>query len=75
MSRLVEDETVVLDLESGMYFGLDGTGKRIWESVSEGHSLREIVSIIVAEYEAKEVEVVVRVLGGWQVQMAICIKI
>ena len=57
MSRLVEDETVVLDLESGMYFGIEGTGKRIWELVAEGHSLREIVGIIIAEYEADEADV------------------
>ena len=54
ISRLVDDETVVLDLESGMYFGLDGVGKRIWESVAEGHSLGEIVAIIVGEYEVDE---------------------
>ena len=36
MSRLVGDETVLLDLESGMYFGLDGVGQRIWEAIAEG---------------------------------------
>jgi hypothetical protein len=51
MSRLVGEETVLLDLASGMYFGLDGVGKRIWESISEGKSLAETVDVIVAEYE------------------------
>ena len=51
MSRLVDDETVLLDLESGMYFGLDGVGKRIWESISEGNSLSETAAIIAAEFE------------------------
>ena len=51
MSRLVDDETVLLDLESGMYFGLDGVGKRIWESISEGNSLNETAAIIAAEFE------------------------
>ena len=54
MSRLVDDETVLLDLESGMYFGLDGVGKRIWESVAEGCSIGEIVKIITKEYEVDE---------------------
>jgi len=54
MSRLVGDETVLLDLASGNYFGLDGVGKRIWESLSEGKSLSEIVLIVVAEYEIHE---------------------
>lgn len=54
MSRLVGDETVLLDLESGMYFGLDGIGKRIWEAIGEGLTLGEIASIIVSEYEVDE---------------------
>ncbi len=54
MSRLVENETVLLDLESGIYFGLDGVGKRIWESVAEGNSLAEIAEVIAAEYEVEE---------------------
>ena len=54
MSRLVGDETVLLDLESGIYFGLDSVGKRIWESVSEGNNLGQAVAIIIAEYEVDE---------------------
>ena len=54
MSRLVGDETVLLDLESGMYFGLDGVGKRIWESVAEGNDLGQVVAVIVAEFEVNE---------------------
>ena len=54
MSRLVGDETVLLDLESGTYFGLDGVGQRIWESVGKGLTLGEIAVVIVAEYEVDE---------------------
>ena len=54
MSRLVDDETVLLDLKSGMYFGLDGVGKRIWESISDGDNLGETAAMIAAEYEVEE---------------------
>lgn len=54
MSRLVGEETVLLDLVSGVYFGLDGVGKRIWESVAEGNNLGQAVAIIVTEYEVDE---------------------
>lgn len=54
MSRLVGDETVLLDLASGMYFGLDGVGKRIWESISEGGSLGETAIMVASEYEVEE---------------------
>jgi len=54
MSRLVDDETVLLDLESGMYFGLDGVGKRIWETIAEGKSLGDIAVTISSEFEVDE---------------------
>ena len=56
MSRLVGDETVLLDLSSGIYFGLDGVGKRIWEIVAEGRSLEETVMVITAEFEVNEAQ-------------------
>ena len=56
MSRLVGEETVLLDLASGVYFGLDGVGKRIWENVAEGNSLSAAVEVIVAEYEVEEAQ-------------------
>ena len=56
MSRLVGDETVLLDLSSGIYFGLDGVGKRIWESVADGLSLRETAAAIAAEFEVEEAQ-------------------
>ena len=56
MSRLVGDETVLLDLSSGIYFGLDGVGKRIWETVEEGRSLEETAMIITSEFEVDEAQ-------------------
>ena len=56
MSRLVGDETVLLDLASGIYFGLDGVGKRIWETVAEGRNLEEIATVITSEFEVDEAQ-------------------
>jgi len=56
MSRRVGDETVLLDLASGIYFGLAGVGKRIWESVAEGLSLRETAATIASEFEVEEAQ-------------------
>ena len=56
MSRLVGDETVLLDLSSGIYFGLDGVGKRIWETVEEGRSLEETAMVITSEFEVDEAQ-------------------
>ena len=56
MSRLVGEETVLLDLASGNYFGLDGVGKRIWESIADGCSVGEIARLIVVEYDVDEAQ-------------------
>ena len=54
LSRLVDEETVLLNLESGIYFGLENVGKLIWEAVSAGKTLAETVDVIVAEYDVGE---------------------
>jgi hypothetical protein len=56
MSRPVGDETVLLDLKSGIYFGVDGVGKRIWDNVSNGLSLGETAAIIISEYEVDDAQ-------------------
>lgn len=54
MSRLVGEETVILDLASGIYFGLDGVGKRIWEVLADGNTLGQIAAVIAEEYEVDD---------------------
>ena len=51
MSSRVEGETILLDLSSGLYFGLDATGSRIWEALQEGPTLDELVQDLRQEYE------------------------
>ena len=51
MARRVGDETVILDLASGTYFGLDPVGARIWQLMTEGKTLAEVCATMLAEYE------------------------
>lgn len=51
IARRIADETVILDLETGTYFGLDPVGARIWELIAEGHTPNDIREIMVAEYD------------------------
>lgn len=53
ISRRVGDETVLLDLESGLYFGVDATGQRIWELAGRGETLGSIVEAIISEFEVE----------------------
>jgi hypothetical protein len=50
-ARQVGAETVILDLASGTYFGLDPVGARIWQLMGEGKTLAEICEVMLAEYE------------------------
>lgn len=53
IAREVAGEMVLLDLASGLYFGLDPVGSRIWESLSQGpRSLAEVCDVIEAEFDA-----------------------
>jgi len=51
MARQVGKETVILDLVSGTYFGLDPVGARIWQLLAEGRTLAEVCAAMLAEYE------------------------
>ena len=53
MDRRVGDETVILNLASGAYYGLDPVGARMWELMSAGHSLAEIRDRLLEEYEVE----------------------
>ena len=51
MARQVGEETVILDLASGTYFGLDPVGARIWQLMTEDKTLAEVCATMLAEYE------------------------
>lgn len=51
MAREVGDETVILDLASGTYFGLDPVGARIWQLIGEGKALAEVCDALLDEYD------------------------
>ena len=52
MESRVGEETVILHLERGTYYGLDQLGTRIWELLKEGMAPVAIGAILVREYDA-----------------------
>lgn len=56
MARTVGEETVILDLATGTYFGLDPVGARMWQLMSEGKTLAEICDTMLDEYEVSREE-------------------
>ena len=54
ISQEVSGETVLLDLESEHYFGLDEVGTRIWHLARETDDLKAIYDTLLAEYDVAE---------------------
>lgn len=53
VAREVAGEMVLLDLESGLYFGLDRVGSRVWQRLSDGGaSVADLADVIEAEFDA-----------------------
>lgn len=52
LSQRVGDELVLLDINSGMYYGLNEVGARVWQLLSEGLDVTALVDVLADEYEA-----------------------
>lgn len=51
LSQEISGETVLLDLKSEGYFGLDKTATRIWQLLNERKTVEEIHTVMLAEFE------------------------
>ncbi|MCU1383747.1 MAG: Coenzyme synthesis protein (PqqD) [Acidobacteria bacterium] len=51
VSRELEGETVVLNLETGIYFGLDEVATEIWKALQSGGSLQEACDALHGAYD------------------------
>lgn len=58
LSQEVNGETVILDLQSESYFGLDEVGTRIWQLLQEEKDLQKVYNTLLQEYdvEAEQLE-------------------
>jgi hypothetical protein len=54
ISQEVSGETVLLDLQSENYFGLDEVGTRIWQLIKETSDLQAIYQTLLEEYDVTE---------------------
>ena len=54
LSQGVDDEMVLLDLESGQYFGLNEVGARIWSLFQEGLTVSAVLGALLKEYDVSE---------------------
>lgn len=54
VAREVGDETMLLDLASGTYFGLNPVGGLFWKMLEEGRALAEARAALLEEFDVDE---------------------
>ena len=52
--RDLSGEAVILNLSSGVYFGLDDVGTRMWHLLAEHGDGEKVVSTLLDEYDVEE---------------------
>lgn len=51
IERTIEEEAVLLDLKSGVYYSLDRVGTWVWNQISEAVSEENLADALTSEYE------------------------
>jgi Coenzyme PQQ synthesis protein D (PqqD) len=51
VSSDLSGESVILNLKSGTYFGLNEVGSRIWQLIQEPKTVKDVCKSILEEYE------------------------
>lgn len=51
VTREIGGEMVLMDLESGNYFGLNPVGGQVWQALEEGKSITELCDQIEQEFD------------------------
>jgi hypothetical protein len=46
-------EAVILNLKTGIYFGLNPVGARIWQLIQQPTTVHEVMSALLAEYDVE----------------------
>lgn len=47
----LDGEAVLLNIETGTYYGLDAVGTRIWQLLSDGSQLEAVFDTLLGEYD------------------------
>ncbi len=53
LMRELDGESVILDLDSEKYFGLDDIGTRMWQVLSSSQTIQEAYDTLLLEYDVE----------------------
>ena len=52
-AEIIDSEAVLINLGTGMYYTLDGTGCEVWAMIERRHTLAEMCDVLAARYRAE----------------------
>jgi coenzyme PQQ synthesis protein D (PqqD) len=52
LAAAVREETIMMDIESGQYYGLDDIGSEIWQRLESPRKFGDLIDGLVTEYDA-----------------------
>lgn len=50
-AKVIDGEAVIINLQNGTYYSLDKAGATVWEQITDGRSVAEVVEAVTARYE------------------------
>ena len=50
----IDDEVVMMNVDTGKYYGMDTVGSRIWELIAEEIQVKEVINKLMEEYDVGE---------------------
>ena len=73
MVRFLEKESVFLNLETERYYGLDETGTRMWQVVTEAPTIENAYEMLLSEFdvEAELLRQDLSELLGWLIDIGL----
>jgi hypothetical protein len=54
--QVLDGQAVVLNADSGRYFGLNDVGTRFWQGVEQGKTFEQITESVLAEYNVERTQ-------------------
>jgi hypothetical protein len=52
----IDDETVMMDVEKGAYYGLNNIGSAIWDALEEPKTISNLIDVLTKKYEVSSEE-------------------
>jgi len=54
VSSEIDSERIMMNIETGEYFGLDSVGSRIWELIENPVRLNNLIEILIDEFDVTQ---------------------